>query len=37
VDYTDSAGKTQTLTVDKLIVSIGRMPNINGLNAASVG
>ena len=37
VEYTDSAGKTQTLTVDKLIVSIGRMPNINGLNAASVG
>lgn len=37
VEYTDSAGKAQTLTVDRLIVSIGRMPNTNGLNAASVG
>ena len=30
VDYTDSAGKAQSLTVDKLIVSIGRMPNTGG-------
>ncbi len=37
VDYTDSAGKAQTLTVDKLIVSIGRVPHTAGLNAAAVG
>jgi dihydrolipoamide dehydrogenase len=37
VEYTDSAGKAQTLTVDKLIVSIGRVPNTEGLNAAAVG
>jgi dihydrolipoamide dehydrogenase len=37
VNYTDSAGKAQTLTVDKLIVSIGRIPNTEGLNAAAVG
>lgn len=37
VAYTDSAGKAQTLTVDKLIVSIGRVPHTDGLNAAAVG
>ncbi|MBX9811221.1 MAG: dihydrolipoyl dehydrogenase [Burkholderiales bacterium] len=37
VEYTDSAGKAQVLTVDKLIVSIGRVPNTSGLNAAGVG
>ena len=37
VEYTDSAGKAQTLTVDKLIVSIGRVPRTEGLNAAAVG
>jgi dihydrolipoamide dehydrogenase len=37
VDYSDSAGKAQTLAVDKLIVSIGRVPNTVGLNAAGVG
>ena len=37
VHYTDSTGKSQTLAVDKLIVSIGRMPNTGGLNAAAVG
>ncbi len=37
VDYTDSAGKAQSLTVDKLIVSIGRMPNTGGLSAETVG
>ena len=37
VEYTDSAGKAQTLTVDKLIVSIGRVPHTVGLNAAAVG
>jgi dihydrolipoamide dehydrogenase len=37
VEYTDSAGKAQVLAVDKLIVSIGRVPNTEGLNAAAVG
>jgi dihydrolipoamide dehydrogenase len=37
VAYTDAAGAAQTLDCDKLIVSIGRIPNIAGLNAAAVG
>src|SRR5690606_3639251 len=37
VHYTDSAGGEQKLSVDKLIVSIGRVPNVEGLNAESVG
>jgi dihydrolipoamide dehydrogenase len=37
IDYTDSAGKAQTLAVDKLIVSIGRVPNTEGLGTAAVG
>jgi dihydrolipoamide dehydrogenase len=37
VEYTDSTGKAQTLSVDKLIVSIGRAPNTGGLDAAGVG
>ncbi len=37
VEYTDSAGKAQTLNVDKLIVSIGRLPNTDGLNAKEAG
>ncbi|MBI1964885.1 MAG: dihydrolipoyl dehydrogenase [Betaproteobacteria bacterium] len=37
VEYADSDGKAQALTVDKLIVSIGRVPNTDGLNAAAVG
>ena len=37
VEYTDSAGKAQTLAVDKLIVSIGRVPNTSGLDASAVG
>ncbi len=37
VEYTDSAGAGQTLTVDKLIVSIGRVPSTEGLNAKAVG
>jgi dihydrolipoamide dehydrogenase len=37
IDYTDSAGAAQTLVVDKLIVSIGRVPNTTGLNADAVG
>jgi len=37
IEYTDSAGKGQTLAVDKLIVSIGRVPNTEGLDAAKAG
>jgi dihydrolipoamide dehydrogenase len=37
VEYTDGSGKAQTLAVDRLIVSIGRVPNTSGLNAAAVG
>jgi len=37
VEYTDSTGKAQTLAVDKLIVSIGRVPNTVGLGAAEAG
>src|SRR5690606_25770668 len=37
VKYTDSEGAEQSLTVDRLIVSIGRVPNTAGLNAEAVG
>jgi dihydrolipoamide dehydrogenase len=37
VAYTNAKGEVQTLDVDKLIVSIGRIPNTNGLNAEAVG
>src|SRR6185369_13803515 len=37
VSYADSAGKAQKLACDKLIVSIGRVPNTEGLNAQAVG
>jgi dihydrolipoamide dehydrogenase len=37
VAYTDAADKEQTLACDKLIVSIGRVPNTAGLNADAVG
>jgi dihydrolipoamide dehydrogenase len=37
VTYTDAAGKEQKLAVEKLIVSIGRVPNTIGLNADAVG
>jgi dihydrolipoamide dehydrogenase len=37
VSYADAAGKEQKLAVDKLIVSIGRVPNTIGLNAEAVG
>ncbi len=37
VAYTDAKGEAQTLDVDKLIVSIGRVPNTQGLNAEAVG
>ncbi|MCM5680994.1 dihydrolipoyl dehydrogenase [Schlegelella sp. S2-27] len=37
VSYTDAKGEAQTLDVDKLIVSIGRVPNTTGLNPDAVG
>ena len=37
VKYTDAAGTAQELPCEKLIVSIGRVPNTNGLNAGAVG
>jgi len=37
IAYTDAKGGAQTLEVDKLIVSIGRVPNTIGLNAEAVG
>jgi dihydrolipoamide dehydrogenase len=37
VAYTDATGQAQTLDCDKLIVSIGRVPNTEGLQADAVG
>jgi dihydrolipoamide dehydrogenase len=37
VQYTASDNSSKTLECDRLIVSIGRIPNIEGLNAAGVG
>ena len=37
VAYTDAAGAEQKLECEKLIVSIGRVPNTTGLNAEAVG
>jgi len=37
VSYADAAGAEQVLECDKLIVSIGRVPNTTGLNAEAVG
>jgi dihydrolipoamide dehydrogenase len=37
VEYTDAAGSTQTATFDRLIISIGRVPNTNGLGLETVG
>jgi dihydrolipoamide dehydrogenase len=37
VQYTGSDSSTKTLEVDRLIVSIGRVPNVVGLNAEGVG
>jgi dihydrolipoamide dehydrogenase len=37
VAYTDAKGEAQTLSVDKLIISIGRVANTRGLNGAAVG
>ena len=37
VAYTDAKGEARTMAVDKLVVSIGRVPNTTGLNAEAVG
>ena len=37
IAYTNAKGEAQTLDADKLIVSIGRVPNTQGLNVESVG
>ncbi|MDB5828911.1 MAG: dihydrolipoyl dehydrogenase [Variovorax sp.] len=37
VAWTNAKGEAQTLDVDKLIVSIGRVPNTIGLNVEAVG
>jgi dihydrolipoamide dehydrogenase len=37
VDYADAKGDAQQAVFDKLIISIGRVPNTVGLNADSVG
>jgi dihydrolipoamide dehydrogenase len=37
VEYTDDKGAAQSLACDRLIVSIGRVPNTEGLNADAVG
>jgi dihydrolipoamide dehydrogenase len=37
VEYTDSGGKAQSATYDKLIVAIGRVPNTVGLEPQAVG
>jgi dihydrolipoamide dehydrogenase len=37
VEYTDDKGAAQKLECDKLIVSIGRVPNTDGLGAKEIG
>ncbi len=37
VSYADKDGKAQKLDADRLIVSVGRIPNTDGLNAEGVG
>ncbi len=37
IAYTDKAGAAQKLDADRLIVSVGRIPNTDGLNADAVG
>jgi dihydrolipoamide dehydrogenase len=37
IAYTNAKGEAQALDVDKLIISIGRVPNTIGLNAEAVG
>jgi dihydrolipoamide dehydrogenase len=37
IAYADASGAAQSLACEKLIVSIGRVPNTNGLNGQAVG
>jgi dihydrolipoamide dehydrogenase len=37
VDYADASGQSKSVSFDKLIVAIGRVPHTAGLNAAKVG
>src|SRR5690606_6355959 len=37
IDYTDKDGKAHKLAADRLIVSVGRIPNTDGLDADRVG
>ena len=37
VGYTDKVGVAQQLDADRLVVSVGRVPNTDGLNAEAVG
>ncbi|HQZ46183.1 MAG TPA: dihydrolipoyl dehydrogenase [Usitatibacteraceae bacterium] len=37
VEYTDEKGLAQKLECDKLVVSVGRIPNTDGLGAVNVG
>ena len=37
IAYTDAKGEAQKLDADKLIVSIGRVPNTTGLNTEAIG
>ncbi len=37
VKYTDAKGEAKTLDVDRLIVSVGRVPNTDGLGLEAVG
>ena len=37
IAYTDKDGQAQKLVADRLIVSVGRVPNTEGLNAEAVG
>lgn len=37
VNYTDAQGNAHVAEFDKLIISIGRVPNTNGLNVEAVG
>ncbi len=37
IAYTNARGEPQTLQVDKLVISIGRVPNTVGLNPEAVG
>ena len=37
VSYQDSVGKAQKLVCERLIISVGRVPNTDGLNLAAIG